>query len=104
LYWGKVLNAGQTCVAPDYVLVPRTFQATLVDALKKKHEQFYPDGPKTKDAYARLVNSTALNRLKGYLDNTKGKIVVGGEIDLEDRYLSPTIVSDVPFGDALLQE
>lgn len=91
-------------MAPDYVLVPRSFQDTLVEALKKKHDEFYPEGSKASDAYSRVVNAASVNRLKGYLDKTKGKIVLGGEVDVEDRYIAPTIVADVPFGDALLEE
>ncbi|KAJ3504462.1 hypothetical protein NMY22_g17917 [Coprinellus aureogranulatus] len=97
LLWGKVANAGQTCLAPDYVLVPRLFQDKLVEALQRQYEQFYPDGPKAEGAYARIVVGPAIKRLKGYLEKTKGRVVLGGEVDEADRYVAPTIGNIRPY-------
>ncbi|KAJ2928248.1 hypothetical protein H1R20_g8864, partial [Candolleomyces eurysporus] len=106
ILWGKVVNAGQTCVAPDYILVPRSFQDTFVDALKKKYQEFYPgaEGPKKDDAYARIVTKQAWGRIKGLLDGTKGTVVIGGEVDEQGKYIAPTIVKDVPGDDSLMSE
>jgi len=106
LLWGKVLNAGQTCLAPDYVLVPRSFQDTLVEALTAAHASFYPDHakPSSPGTYSRIITPQAFNRIKTLLDNTTGDIVIGGEMDEETKYIAPTVVKDVSGGDSLMRE
>lgn len=107
ILWGKVVNAGQTCVAPDYILVPRAFQDTFVQALKEVYEQFYPDADKRSavpDAYSRLVSPQAHGRIAGLLEKTKGEIVFGGEVDKDTKFISPTVVKDVGPDDSLMSE
>ena len=107
LLWGKVINAGQTCVAPDYVLVPRTFQDTFVQALKEMYEEFYPDAKERSaapEAYSRLVSPKAHERVAGLLEKTKGTIVFGGEVDKNTKFISPTVVKDVGPDDSLMSE
>ena len=107
ILWGKVINAGQTCVAPDYILVPRPFQDTFVQALKEVYEEFYPDAEKrsaASDAYSRLVSPRAHERIAGLLEKTKGKIVIGGEVDKDAKFIAPTVVKDVGPDDSLMSE
>ncbi|PPQ70793.1 hypothetical protein CVT24_001074 [Panaeolus cyanescens] len=107
LLWGKTVNAGQTCVAPDYVLVPRDFQDTLINALKEVYEEFYPDASlraSAPEAYSRIVTPQATNRIAGLLENTQGTVVIGGEVDKANKYIAPTIVKDVKPGDSLMSE
>ncbi|KAF8069067.1 NAD-aldehyde dehydrogenase [Lyophyllum atratum] len=106
ILWGKVVNAGQTCVAPDYILVPRSFQDKFVAALKTAYESFYPgaEGPSSPDAYSRIVTPQAYKRIKGLLDNTKGSVVFGGETDEASKFIAPTAVRDVKEGDSLMSE
>ncbi|KAF8633137.1 hypothetical protein AX17_004638 [Amanita inopinata Kibby_2008] len=104
ILWGKVVNAGQTCVAPDYVLVPKTFQDKLVEALVAQYKLFYPDSPAADEQYCRLVTPQAFKRVKGLLDGTKGTVVIGGETDEEKRYIAPTIVKDITPEDSLMSE
>ncbi|PPQ70858.1 hypothetical protein CVT26_014081 [Gymnopilus dilepis] len=106
LMWGKVVNAGQTCVAPDYILVPKEFQDKFVQALKDVYEEFYPPEkpPSSPGAFARLIHQQAAARVAGLLEKTQGKIVFGGEVDIEKRYISPTVVRDVKGDDSLMSE
>ncbi|KAG6909490.1 hypothetical protein DXG01_017212 [Tephrocybe rancida] len=106
ILWGKVVNAGQTCVAPDYILVPRSFQDKFVEALKTAHESFYPEsaGPSSPGAFSRIVTPQAWKRIKGLLDNTKGNLVFGGETDEATKFIAPTVVKDVKPDDSLMSE
>ncbi|KAF9011530.1 NAD-aldehyde dehydrogenase [Hymenopellis radicata] len=102
LMWGKCINAGQSCVAPGYILVPRALQDKVAEALKKAQLSFYPHGASTPGEFARLVHGEAFKRVSGMLKNTKGTIVTGGEMDAETKYIAPTVVKDVVFGDSLM--
>ncbi|KAF9016430.1 aldehyde dehydrogenase [Hymenopellis radicata] len=104
ILWGKVLNAGQTCIAPDYVLVPKELQAEFVGALKKAHDEFYPDGPLVPGAMGKMVTVEAFKRVAGLLKATQGTIAFGGDADEVAKAIAPTVVVDVPFDDALMSE
>lgn len=104
ILWGKTKNAGQICVAPDYVLIPRSSQKEFVAQLQKAFKDFFPTSPSTSDSYARLVSEGAANRVKGYLDHTKGNIVVGGKVDTKTCFIEPTVVSDVGEDDSTMQD
>jgi aldehyde dehydrogenase (NAD+) len=100
--WGKFVNAGQTCIAPDYVLVERTVAPQLLAALKRWLTQFYGVDAATSPDYARIVNDGHFSRLIALLD---GQIVVhGGRHDRNSRYLEPTLVDDPSPGSRLMQE
>ncbi len=100
--WGKFMNAGQTCVAPDFVLVAREARDPFVAALKKALQDFYGDDPARCEDYGRIVNQAHLERLVNYLRD--GKVVHGGRHDAEDLFLSPTILADVSPDAAVMQE
>ncbi|KZP16899.1 NAD-aldehyde dehydrogenase [Athelia psychrophila] len=104
LLWGKTGNAGQVCIAPDYVLVPREFQDKLVEALTTEYNKFYPDGPAKSDSFSRLGSAQQFTRVKAMLDGTKGRIVLGGETDEAERFIAPTIVRDCTVDDSLMQD
>lgn len=104
LLWGKFVNAGQTCVAPDYVLVPRDFQDTFVAALTEAYNAFYPSGPGASTSLTHIVSSAHTARIKRLIDETKGKTVLGGEADVERKYVAPTVVRDVGPQDSLMSE
>lgn len=93
IVWGKFLNAGQTCVAPDYVLVERGRRDDLIDALRATIARFFGSDPKASPDFARIVTEKHVDRLAGYLDG--GRIVVGGEVDRASRYIAPTVLADV---------
>ncbi|KAG8993792.1 hypothetical protein FRB94_010371 [Tulasnella sp. JGI-2019a] len=107
LAWGRFMNCGQTCVAPDYILVPRDCQAEFIKEIKNALESMYPSsqgGPRQSESYGRIISIGQLDRIKRLLDGTKGKIVAGGESDREERFLAPTIVSDCDGADSLMSE
>ena len=102
IVWGKFMNAGQTCVAPDFVLADRHIMAGLVEALKQAIRDFYGDDPQRNPEYGRIVNRRHLERLTGYLAH--GQVAHGGQIDAGDLYLSPTILTGVPADAPVMQE
>ncbi|MDH4144612.1 MAG: aldehyde dehydrogenase family protein [Acidimicrobiia bacterium] len=99
---GKFLNAGQTCIAPDYVLVERSVRDELVAELVEALGEFYGAEPRTNPDYGRIVNAHHLDRLRRMLD--PARTVVGGDVDPDDRYLAPTILTDVPADHPCMQE
>ncbi|KAF9243650.1 hypothetical protein DTO013E5_7159 [Penicillium roqueforti] len=92
LLWGKLLNAGQICTSQNYLLVERSLVPAVVQEFKNAYKEFYPNGSKGSSDYARIVNLPAFNRLKTMLDNTKGKIVMGGTMDEKELFIEPTVV------------
>lgn len=102
IVWSKWMNAGQTCVAPDYVVVEEAFAAKLVDAIKNKITEFYSaDAASSKD-YARIVNERHLKRIVSYLDGQE--VAFGGKHDLANKYIEPTIVLNPAPDSPLMQE
>jgi len=91
--WGKFLNAGQTCVAPDYVLVHRSREDELVEALSRAVEGFYGADPKQSADYARIINRKHHARLAGLLKDAD--VAFGGELDEEQCYIAPTVLRNV---------
>lgn len=92
--WGKFMNAGQTCVAPDYVLATRSVSERLAAALAGAVRELYGDDPAESPDYGRIVNERQFERLRGLLDS--GRTAFGGESDAASRYLAPTVLVDVP--------
>jgi aldehyde dehydrogenase (NAD+) len=91
--WGKFLNAGQTCIAPDHVLVDASVEAEFTDALVEAIGTFYGADPKVSPDYARIVNAGHLRRLEKYLGD--GEVVTGGQVDADDLYVAPTVLRSV---------
>ncbi|PBK67527.1 NAD-aldehyde dehydrogenase [Armillaria solidipes] len=104
IFWGKIVNAGQSCVAPDYILVPKDFQDKFIEALKAANDSFYPTPEAEANSIARLVSPQAYNRLSNLLKSTKGTIAFGGKLDEATKYIQPTVVRDVSFDDPLMSE
>lgn len=98
----KFSNAGQMCVAPDYILVHESKKEALLAELKKCVHQFFGEKPENSDSYGRIINSRQFDRLAGYLK--QGNIVVGGNIDREALYISPTVMTDVSWDSPIMQE
>ena len=93
--WGKFLNAGQTCIAPDYVLVDETVQDELIEHIRTAVSAFYGEDPMASADYARIVNGRHFDRLSGLLEGG-GEAVIGGTTDADERYISPTVLVDTP--------
>jgi aldehyde dehydrogenase (NAD+) len=100
--FGKFLNAGQTCIAPDYVLVARARQEDLVEQIGRAIRDFYGPDPIASPDYARIVNDAHFRRLEQLL--TGGTPVVGGETRADERYVAPTVLRDVAPGSPVMTE
>ncbi|MGO9829981.1 MAG: aldehyde dehydrogenase family protein [Myxococcaceae bacterium] len=104
---GKFINGGQTCVAPDYVLVPEELRDKLVAELRNVVQGFYGQDAKASPDFCRMIDDRAFGRLKGYLEGAvKGgaKVAFGGESDAATRYVAPTVLVDVPVDAAVMQD
>ncbi len=94
IVWGKFINAGQTCIAPDYILVTPRQREPLIAALKQSLLKQYGREPNLSDDYGRIINERHFDRLVGYLEGQQDKLVVGGQSDREQKYIAPTILFD----------
>lgn len=99
---GKLMNAGQTCVAPDYLLVHEDIHDDLIEAMKGVIDEFYEGDPKGSPNLARIINEQHHDRLTKLLDS--GNIVIGGEHDRENCYIAPTVMTDVSPDSPVMQE
>lgn len=102
--WGKMVNAGQTCVAPDYVLVDHQLEERLIQALERAIKDFYGDDPSRSSDYSRIINERHWDRLMRLITDNKDKVVLGGEGDRQTRYLAPTILRGVGWEDSVMGE
>jgi aldehyde dehydrogenase (NAD+) len=100
--WGKSLNAGQTCIAPDYLLVHKSVKAKLIEALDREFKSLLGENPKHSKHFVRIVNDRAFDRLVGYLEGAD--IVVGGEYDKSERFIAPTVVDNVKRDSPIMTE
>lgn len=100
--WGKFLNAGQTCIAPDYLLVDKKIKDNLLAGIQKCLKEFYGDNPATSPDYARIINQKHFDRLVKFLKD--GIIIVGGESNSSESYIAPTVIDKVSSADAVMQE
>nr|WP_243663608.1 aldehyde dehydrogenase family protein [Rhodothermus marinus] len=108
--WGKFTNAGQTCIAPDYVLVHRSLHDALVAALREQIEAFYgpdPEAWRQSDSYARIVNDRHFERLRHLYEDALAhgaREAIGGPWVAEERFVPPTVLTHVPDEAAIMQE
>jgi aldehyde dehydrogenase (NAD+) len=99
---GKFLNAGQTCVAPDFVLVHRSVAADLVAALVRAVRAFYGENPRRSPSFGRIVNRRHFDRLAPLLAD--GSAACGGDRDADDLYVAPTVLTGVSWEAAIMRE
>jgi aldehyde dehydrogenase (NAD+) len=100
--WGKFMNAGQTCIAPDYVLIQPSVQAEFLKELVISIEEFYGKDAKLSPDYCRIVNDRNFQRLEKFLKD--GEVAYGGKTDAKERYISPTILIDPSTDVGVMQE
>lgn len=104
LLWGKFLNAGQVCTSQNYILIDKEILPAFITELRTAMAEFYPDGAKASPDYGRIVTEKQYHRLKGMIDNSKGKIILGGTMDETDRFIEPTVVMVDDVEDSLIVE
>lgn len=106
--WGKFTNAGQTCVAPDYVLATPDVARALADRIAVAIREFYGENPQKSDSFARIVNKRHFDRISRLLptpdDSSAGSIVCGGQTDRADRYIAPTVLFGTSPDAPVMQE
>lgn len=102
--WGKTINAGQTCIAPDYLLVHESVKEDLIERMGSHLEDMFGKNIRESQYYPRIIHERSFENLKNLLNNTKGKIRFGGDLEKEDLYISPTIIDAVGTEDILMQE
>lgn len=99
--WGKLINAGQTCIAPDYILVHKSVKKALVDGLKANILQFYGDSIEASQDFARITTSKHYEELKAMLKGQK--LLFGGNYNDNDQYLEPTLVDEPELDSAVMK-
>ena len=102
IVFGKFLNCGQTCVAPDYIYVQDSIKDQLVKELIHETKRQFTDSPLSSNDYGKIVNEKHFNRISGLIDNSK--VVLGGASDADSLRIEPTIMDNVTFDDAVMQE
>ena len=102
IVWGKFSNAGQTCTAPDYLLVNQKIKKELLNSIKKHIREFYGNEPSKSHSYARIINQRHFYRLTELLKD--GEILLGGDTNLETLYIAPTVIERVSWKDKVMQE
>lgn len=102
IVWGKTLNAGQTCIAPDYLMIYRPLQERFIEAFRREVRRMHGDDPRKDRHFVRMVNGRAFDRVAGYLND--GRVVAGGETCRDELYIAPTLLADVDPTSAVMQE
>ncbi|MEH1928640.1 aldehyde dehydrogenase [Nostoc sp.] len=102
IIWGKFINAGQTCIAPDYLLINKKIKKDLIDGLKKCLKEFYGDHPANSPDYARIISQKHFERLVNFLKD--GEVIIGGETQPSERYIAPTVIDNLSLEDSVMQE
>jgi aldehyde dehydrogenase (NAD+) len=100
--WGKFLNAGQTCICTDYMLVDKKVKDKFLEYMKEEIRTFYGEDPSTSNDYARIINSASAKRISCLMEN--GNTVTGGVVDHETCFIAPTVIRDVRPEDPVMQE
>ena len=102
IVWAKFLNAGQTCVAPDYILVEKSVEKTLLEALKAEIEANYNNQQYLSENYLRIINTKNFDRLNQLID--KDKIYCGGHTNRDKKIISPTVLENITFDDEVMKD
>ena len=100
--WGKTLNSGQTCIAPDYILIHKDIKDAFVSAFAEEMKILHGEDIKTDRHYVRIVNDKAFERVTGYFKD--GNIIYGGRTDAATRFIEPTLIENVPLESPLMTE
>ncbi|NME82690.1 aldehyde dehydrogenase [Clostridium sp. SM-530-WT-3G] len=104
IIWGKTLNAGQTCVAPDYLMVKKNVKDQLINEMKNAIHEFFGKNIEESNSFGRIINDRHFNRIKGLIEKDKEGIVFGGSFNEEKRYIEPTIIEVSSLDAATMSE
>ncbi|KAI9667049.1 MAG: hypothetical protein M1829_005590 [Trizodia sp. TS-e1964] len=104
LLWGKVHNAGQVCVSENYILVDNEIFPAFLAELRVALKDFFPKGVENSSDFGRIVNQRHFRRIRALLDASNGKILIGGHMDEETRYIEPTVIQVNDLDDSLIKD
>ena len=102
IVWGKFINAGQTCIAPDYILIQKDMKSHFVDYLKEEITKAYSENPSNSPDFARIINAKNCQRLINMIDPEK--VIFGGQTNLENCYIAPTLIEETSIASEIMQE
>lgn len=102
LAWGKTLNAGQTCIAPDYLLIHREVKEHFIEAFKEALCELHGEDARQSEHYVRMVSDRAFERVSGYI--SEGRVRCGGRVVAEERYIEPTLLDEVSADSSVMRE
>ncbi|RMZ67578.1 fatty aldehyde dehydrogenase [Pyrenophora seminiperda CCB06] len=102
LLWAKTLNAGQVCLSHNCTFVDREILPAFIEEMKKQLQEFYPQGARNSPDYGRIVNQRQFQRMKKMLDDSNGKIVIGGTMDESELFIEPTVVQISDVNDSMI--
>lgn len=100
--WGKFINAGQTCIAPDYLLIDSKIKDRFLEIFVKVIKSFYGEDPSESNDFCRIINSGKTSRMESLIQS--GKVITGGYTDVEKCYVSPTVITEVKPDDPVMKE
>jgi aldehyde dehydrogenase (NAD+) len=104
IVWGKLINVGQTCIAPDYLLVHSEVAGRLIERMKHYITAFYGEDIRHNPDYGRIVNDRQLQRIAGMIAKDRSKIIAGGTVEPEDLYIEPTLLHPAAWSDAAMED
>ena len=102
IVWAKFLNAGQTCIAPDYILVEKAIEKSFLEEMNREIEEHYKNNEDIDDNYTRIINTNNYDRLSKLID--PDKIYCGGNTNKDNRFISPTILQNISFDDEIMKD
>jgi len=102
LVWAKYLNGGQTCVAPDYLLVEKDVKEELIEEIQRQILKYHGENPMESEGFVRIINPRHFDRILKLIEPEK--VVIGGQSDKEELYIAPTVMDNVTYDDAVMQE
>ncbi|CAH0724293.1 unnamed protein product, partial [Brenthis ino] len=102
--WGKFINVGQTCIAPDYVLCTKEVQDKFVEIAKNVLKEWYGQDPQKSPDLCRIINHRHFSRLQALVDASKDKVAIGGQYDSQDKFIAPTILTNVTGSDKIMDD
>ncbi|ARQ05270.1 aldehyde dehydrogenase [Macrococcoides caseolyticum] len=102
--FGKFMNAGQTCVAPDYILIDNEIKMKFVEALQATIQEFYGAQIEQSEDFGRIVNDNHFNRLVNIIEDSRQQVIYGGESNSDELFVAPTIILDPKLSDSVMQQ
>lgn len=102
MLWGKLHNAGQVCISQNYIMVEKEILPQFIEQLKIALLEFYPNGQKSSPDFARIVNARHFQRIKKMVDDSQGKILIGGEMDASENFIEITVVQVKDTNDSMI--